>query len=53
MTARRNQRFVKLIDNGGFTDAGVSRDKHELRPLAGYNAVKGSEQGVDFGFSPV
>src|SRR5260370_29623936 len=53
MTARRTQIFVKLIDNGGFADAGVSREEDELRPVAGYNAVKGSEQGVDFGFSPV
>src|SRR5229473_3016912 len=44
---------MELIDNGGFADAGVTRDKHELRPVAGYNAVKGSEQGVDFRFSPV
>src|SRR5260370_1364422 len=53
MTARRNQKFVKLTDNGGFTDGGVSRDKHELGPVAGYHAVKGSQQGVDLGFSPV
>ncbi len=44
---------MKLMDDGGLTYTGVSGDKHQLRPAPGYDAVKGSEQGGDFRFSPV
>ena len=29
--ARRNERLVQLIDDGGFADAGISGDQHQLR----------------------
>src|SRR5229473_6202899 len=44
---------MKLMDDGGLTYTGVSGDKHQLRPAPGHDAVKGSEQGGDFRFSPV
>src|SRR6202034_146505 len=44
---------MELINDGGFTDAGVAGNKNELRPADGYYAIECSEQGVDFGFSPV
>src|ERR1700692_2512931 len=51
--ARRNQPFMKLTDDRGLADAGVSGNKNQLRPGACHDPVEGSEQGVDFGFSPV
>src|ERR1700722_7115740 len=44
---------MELIHNGGLADAGVSGNKNELRLTASYNAIERSEQGIDFGFSPV
>src|SRR5882762_1547875 len=44
---------MQLTDDGGLADPGVSGNKHQLRLAPGYNALEGSEQGVDFGFSPV
>src|SRR5258708_34377596 len=44
---------MELIHNGGLADARVSGNKHQLRLTTGDNAVERSEQGVDFGFSPV
>src|SRR6202043_2612746 len=51
--ARRNKHFVKLMDDGGLADAGISGNKNQLRSGACYNTVEGSNQGFDFGFSPV
>jgi hypothetical protein len=51
--ARRNQPFMKLIDDRGLADTGVPGNKNQLRLGACYNAVEGSEQGVDFGLSPI
>src|SRR5438445_10249794 len=44
---------MELIDDGGLADAGVSANQNQLRLAAGDYAVKGSEQGIDFGFSSV
>src|ERR1700693_2846372 len=44
---------MQLMDDRGLADPGVSGNKHQLRPATGYNAIECSEQGVDFGFSPV
>src|SRR5262249_44792693 len=50
---RRNQRFVQLIDDGGFADSGIAGNQHQLRPAALDDAVKGGEQGIDLEYSPV
>src|SRR5215510_6934038 len=50
---RRNQRFVQLIDDGGFADSGIAGNQHQLRPAALDDAVKGGEQGIDLECSPV
>ena len=50
---RRNQRFVQLIDDGGFADSGIAGNQHQLRPAAAYDAVEGSEQDLDLARSPV
>src|SRR5260370_27468127 len=44
---------MEYIDGGRLADTRVAGNKNQLRPAAGYNAVEGSEQGVDFRFSPV
>src|SRR3984893_7934889 len=44
---------MQLMDDRGLADPGVSGNQHQLRLAPGYNAVEGSEQGIDFGFSPV
>src|SRR5258708_33456689 len=44
---------MQLAEDGGLADPGVSGNKHQLRLAPGYNAVEGSEQGIDFGFPPV
>ena len=51
--ARRHQRLVQLIDDGGLADAGIAGDQHQLRPAAGDDAVEGGEQGLDLALSPV
>src|SRR6266851_7674019 len=53
MTARRNKRLVEFIDNGSLADAGVSRNEHQLRSTVGDDAVESSEEGLNFGCSPV
>src|SRR5215510_11703517 len=50
---RRNQRFVQLIDDRGFADSGVAGNQHQLRPAAGYDTIKRSEQDLDLARSPV
>src|SRR5216683_8403378 len=44
---------MQLMNDRGLADPGVSGNKHQLRLAPGYNAVEGSVQGIDFGFSPV
>src|SRR5262249_47292130 len=51
--AGRNQRFMKLIDDGGLANTGVAGNEHQLRLAAGYNAGEGGKQGVDFACSHV
>src|SRR6202043_1463802 len=51
--ARRHQRLVQLIDDGGLADAGIAGDQHQLRPAAGDDAVEGSEQGLDLALPAV
>src|SRR6266436_2030929 len=50
---RRNQRFVQLIDNGGFADSGIAGNQHQLRPPAGYHPIECCKQGLDLALSPV
>src|SRR4029077_20325661 len=50
---RRNQRFVQLIDDGGFADSGIAGNQHQLRLAAFDDAVEGGEQGTDLARSPV
>ena len=51
--ARRYQRLMQLVDDGGLADAGIAGDQHQLRPAGGDDAVEGGEQGIDLALSPV
>ena len=51
--ARWHQRLVQFMDDGGFADAGISRDQHQLRRAALDDAIEGGEQGLDLARSPV
>src|SRR5260370_10663200 len=51
--ARRHQRLVQLVDDGGLADARVARYQNPLRPPAGDDAVEGGEQRLDLPLSPV
>ena len=51
--ARRHQRLVQLIDDGGLADAGISGDQHQLRRAARDDAVEGGEQGLDLALPAV
>ena len=51
--ARRHQRPVQLIDDGGLADAGIAGDQHQLRPAAGDDAIEGGEQGLDLALAAV
>ncbi len=44
---------MPLIDHGGLSDTGVSRDKHQLRLAASNDAIKSGEKGIDLAVSPV
>ena len=44
---------MQLIDHGGFADAGVPGDEHQLRPAAGNDPIERGEQRIDFTVSPV
>ena len=45
--ARRHQRLVQLVDDGGLADAGIARDQHQLRRAARDHAIESGEQGID------
>src|SRR5262249_39390214 len=51
--ARRNQRFVELINHGRLADSGIPGDQHQFRPASGDDTVKGGEQGLDLVCAPV
>ena len=51
--ARRHQRLVQFIDDGGLADARIAGEQHQLRPAAGDDAVEGAEQGLDLALSPI
>ena len=51
--ARRHERLVQLVDDGGFADAGVPGDQHQLRRAARHDAVEGGEQRFDLARAPV
>ena len=38
---------MKLIDNRGFADAGVSGDQNQLRPSAGDNTIERRKQSFN------
>ena len=40
---------MKLVDDRGLADAGVSGNQHQLRPAAGDDTVEGGKQGIDLG----
>ena len=44
---------MQLIDDRGFSNAGISRDEHQFRRAALDHAVEGREQGVDLAFPAV
>src|ERR1700722_10454327 len=44
---------MELINNGRLAAPRASGNKNEFRLATRYNAIERSEQGVDFGFSPV
>ena len=49
----RDERFMEFIDNGGFANTRVARNKNEFRSASAYDTVEGRQQGIDFGRSPV
>src|SRR5262245_11197725 len=51
--ARRDQRLVQLVDDGGLADPGIAGHEYQLQPAAGDDAFEGSEQGVDLSRAPV
>jgi len=51
--ARRNKHLVELVNDGGLADTRISRNKHQLRHAAGYDAVEGGKQGTDLSRSSV
>ena len=51
--ARRHERLVQLIDDGGLADAGIAGNQHQLRPAAGDDTVEGGKQDLDLALSPV
>ena len=44
---------MKLIDDCGFADAGVSGDQHQFRSATANDAVEGGEQSVNLAVPPV
>src|SRR5262245_25761609 len=50
---RTNQRFMQLIDDGGFADSGIAGNQHQLRPGTGYDTIEGGKQRLDLARSPV
>src|SRR5262245_41653387 len=48
-TLGRNKFLMKLVDDRGLADAGVSGNQHKLRPAAGDDTVEGGKQGIDLG----
>src|SRR6266446_8736735 len=50
---RRNQRFVQLIDDGGFADSGIAGNQHQLRPASSHHTIKRRKESVDLSLSPV
>jgi hypothetical protein len=51
--ARRHQRLVQLVDDGGLADAGIAGDQHQHRAAAGDDVVEGGEQSFDLPLSPI
>src|SRR5262245_59774660 len=51
--ARRNERLMEFIDDGGLTDTGIAGNEDQLRRAAFYDAIKASEQCLDFPLAAV
>ena len=51
--ARRNKSLVQLVYHRGFADAGITRNKHNLRCTSGHDPAEGREQDVDFALPSV
>ncbi|MGY3470974.1 hypothetical protein ACVW0I_007845 [Bradyrhizobium sp. LM6.11] len=48
-TAGRNKWLMKLVDDRGLADAGVSGNQHQLRPAASDDTVERGKQAIDLG----
>src|SRR3954454_6084229 len=48
-----HERFMKLIDDCGFSDPGVSRDQHQFGSATANDAVEGGQQSVNFAVPPI
>src|SRR5262249_43504611 len=51
--AGQNKWLMKLVDERGLADAGVSGNQHQLRPAAGDDTVEGGKQDTDLGRPPI
>src|ERR1700733_7688018 len=52
-SSRWSNHHVQLIDDRGFSNAGISRDEHQFRRAALDHAVEGREQDVGLAFPAV
>ncbi len=51
--ARRHQRLVQLVDDGGLADAGISRHEHEFRGALSHNSVESCSQRLNLALPAV
>src|SRR3954469_3123573 len=51
--AWRHKWFMELINDCGFTDAGVSGDQHQFGSATANNAVEGGQQSANFAVPPI
>src|SRR5271165_2282587 len=51
--ALRDQYFVKLVDDGGLANPGISGNEYQFRPASRDHALEGGEQRIDFSRSSV
>ena len=51
--AWQNQYLMELVDNGRFSDSGISRNEHQFRRATCRDSIESGEQGVDLAFSSI
>src|SRR5580658_1082086 len=51
--ARLDQHLVQLVDNGGFADAGVTRNKHQFGGSLRHHPIERRKQSSNFALSSV